>query len=49
MGADSNAIDEEGEYVLHRAVTKKYTDYAVVTLENAGCQSMSIRNSKDMM
>ncbi|KAK4746227.1 hypothetical protein SAY87_012539 [Trapa incisa] len=47
-GADPNAIDDEGESVLHRAVTKKYTDCAIVILENGGCQSMSIRNSNDM-
>ncbi|OWM78462.1 hypothetical protein CDL15_Pgr016186 [Punica granatum] len=47
-GADPNAIDDEGESVLHRAVTKKYTVCAIVILENGGCQSMSVRNSKDM-
>ncbi|KAK1570931.1 hypothetical protein Q3G72_009243 [Acer saccharum] len=47
-GADPNAIDDEGESVLHRAVAKKYTDCALVILENGGCRSMSILNSKDL-
>ncbi|XP_051123655.1 E3 ubiquitin-protein ligase KEG [Andrographis paniculata] len=47
-GADPNVVDDEGESVLHRAVTKKYTDCAIVILENGGCVSMSILNSKDL-
>lgn len=47
-GADPNAIDDEGETVLHRAVGKKHTDCAVVILENGGCKSMGILNSKEM-
>lgn len=47
-GADPNAIDDEGESVLHRAVMKKYTDCAIVILENGGCKSMSIQNSKQL-
>ncbi|GAB4827765.1 hypothetical protein Ancab_034651 [Ancistrocladus abbreviatus] len=47
-GADPNAIDDEGESVLHRAVAKKYTDCALIILENGGCNSMGIPNSKNM-
>ncbi|VVA21922.1 PREDICTED: E3 ubiquitin-ligase KEG [Prunus dulcis] len=45
-GADPNAVDEEGESVLHRAVAKKYTDCALVVLENGGSRSMSVLNSE---
>lgn len=45
-GADPNAVDDEGESVLHRAVAKNYTDCAIVILENGGCRSMSILNSQ---
>ncbi|PQQ00734.1 E3 ubiquitin-protein ligase KEG-like isoform X1 [Prunus yedoensis var. nudiflora] len=45
-GADPNAVDEEGESVLHRAVAKKYTDCALVVLENGGSKSMSVLNSE---
>lgn len=47
-GADPNAVDDEGETVLHRAVAKKYTDCALVILENGGCRSMAILNSKNL-
>ncbi|PHU09809.1 E3 ubiquitin-protein ligase KEG [Capsicum chinense] len=47
-GADPNAVDDEGESVLHRAVSKKYTDCAKIILENGGCKSMSILNSKNL-
>ncbi|KAJ9565742.1 hypothetical protein OSB04_001708 [Centaurea solstitialis] len=47
-GADPNAVDDEGESVLHRAVTKKYTECALVILENGGCKSMGISNSKNL-
>ncbi|KAL0349443.1 UNVERIFIED_CONTAM: E3 ubiquitin-protein ligase KEG [Sesamum angustifolium] len=47
-GADPNAVDDEGESVLHRSVAKKYTDCAIVILENGGCKSMSILNSKHL-
>lgn len=47
-GADPNAIDDEGESVLHRAVAKKYTECAIVILENGGCKSMGIMNSKGL-
>jgi len=47
-GADPNAIDDEGESVLHRAVAKKYTDCAIVILEHGGSGSMGIRNLKNM-
>lgn len=47
-GADPNAVDDEGESVLHRAVTKKYTECAIVILENGGCKSMGILNSKNL-
>ncbi|TQD76021.1 hypothetical protein C1H46_038444 [Malus baccata] len=45
-GADPNAVDEEGESVLHRAVAKKYTDCALVVLENGGSSSMCVLNSE---
>lgn len=44
-GADPNAIDREGESILHIAVAKRYTDCAIVLLENGGCRSMGIPNS----
>ncbi|KAK8631230.1 hypothetical protein V6N13_079987 [Hibiscus sabdariffa] len=47
-GADPNAVDDEGESVLHRAVAKKYTDCALVILENGGCTSMAVLNSKNL-
>lgn len=47
-GADPNAVDDEGESVLHRAVAKKYTDCAIVILENGGCRSMGLLNSKNL-
>ncbi|KAL9321767.1 hypothetical protein ACSQ67_009820 [Phaseolus vulgaris] len=47
-GADPNAVDDEGESVLHRAISKKYTDCALVILENGGCKSMAIVNSKNL-
>ncbi|CAM8889070.1 unnamed protein product [Rhodiola kirilowii] len=47
-GADPNAVDDEGESVLHRAIFKKYTDCAIVILENGGCKSMAVSNSKNM-
>ncbi|KAJ1426940.1 Protein kinase domain [Sesbania bispinosa] len=47
-GADPNAVDDEGESVLHRAVAKKYTDCALVIVENGGCRSMAILNSKNL-
>ncbi|MED6205277.1 hypothetical protein PIB30_016260 [Stylosanthes scabra] len=47
-GADPNAVDDERESVLHRAVSKKYTDCAIVILENGGCRSMAILNSKNL-
>ncbi|KAJ9190547.1 hypothetical protein P3X46_001734 [Hevea brasiliensis] len=47
-GADPNAVDDEGETVLHRAVAKKYTDCALVILENGGCRSMAVQNSKNL-
>ncbi|THU47380.1 hypothetical protein C4D60_Mb09t14880 [Musa balbisiana] len=43
-GADPNAVDDEGESVLHRAIAKRFTDCAIVILENGGCRSMSILN-----
>ncbi|XP_068661912.1 E3 ubiquitin-protein ligase KEG-like isoform X1 [Aristolochia californica] len=45
-GADPNAVDDEGESVLHRAIAKKYTECAIVILENGGCRSMGLLNSK---
>ncbi|CAF1697313.1 hypothetical protein HID58_050587 [Brassica napus] len=47
-GADPNAVDDEGETVLHRAVTKKYTDCAIVILENGGSRSMAVSNGKGL-
>ncbi|XP_015894742.1 E3 ubiquitin-protein ligase KEG isoform X1 [Ziziphus jujuba] len=47
-GADPNAVDDEGESVLHRAVAKKYTDCALVILENGGCKSMAVINPKNL-
>ncbi|XP_010276682.1 PREDICTED: E3 ubiquitin-protein ligase KEG isoform X2 [Nelumbo nucifera] len=47
-GADPNAVDDEGESVLHRAISKKYTECAIVILENGGCRSMGLLNSKNM-
>lgn len=47
-GAKPNAVDDEGESVLHKAVAKKYTECAIVILENGGCKSMSFQNSKDL-
>ncbi|XP_010547364.1 PREDICTED: E3 ubiquitin-protein ligase KEG isoform X2 [Tarenaya hassleriana] len=45
-GADPNAVDDEGETVLHRAIAKKYTDCAIVILENGGSRSMAVSNTK---
>ncbi|KAA0034767.1 E3 ubiquitin-protein ligase KEG [Cucumis melo var. makuwa] len=47
-GADPNVVDDEGESVLHRAVTKKYSDCALVILENGGCRSMALLNAKHL-
>ncbi|KAL2461125.1 E3 ubiquitin-protein ligase KEG [Abeliophyllum distichum] len=47
-GADPNAVDDDGESVLHRAIAKKYTDCAIVILENGGCKSMGIMNSRHL-
>ncbi|XBJ17837.1 hypothetical protein VPH35_009154 [Triticum aestivum] len=46
-GADPNAVDGEGESILHIAVAKRYTECAIVILENGGCSSMSIPNSQN--
>ncbi|CAN1226758.1 E3 ubiquitin-protein ligase KEG [Linum perenne] len=48
VGADPNAVDDEGESVLHRALSKKYTDCAIAILENGGCRSMAFVNSKNL-
>ncbi|PKA62632.1 E3 ubiquitin-protein ligase KEG [Apostasia shenzhenica] len=45
-GADPNSIDDEGESVLHIAISKRFTDCATVILENGGCRSMGILNSQ---
>lgn len=47
-GADPNAVDDEGESVLHRAIAKKYTDCALVIMENGGSRSMAVLNSKNL-
>ncbi|KAG1371072.1 E3 ubiquitin-protein ligase KEG [Cocos nucifera] len=43
-GADPNAVDGEGESVLHRTIAKRYTECAIVLLENGGCRSMGFLN-----
>lgn len=45
-GADANAVDDDGESVLHIAIANKHTECAIVILENSGCRSMSFLNSK---
>ncbi|XP_074569052.1 E3 ubiquitin-protein ligase KEG [Curcuma longa] len=45
-GADPNAVDDEGESVLHIAISKRYSDCAIVILENGGCRSMRILNAQ---
>ncbi|XP_011024982.1 PREDICTED: E3 ubiquitin-protein ligase KEG-like [Populus euphratica] len=47
-GADANAVDDDGESVLHVAITNKHTECAIVILENSGCRSMSFLNSKNL-
>ncbi|KAJ6807815.1 E3 ubiquitin-protein ligase KEG [Iris pallida] len=44
-GADPIAVDDEGESILHRAIAKRFTECAIVILENGGCRSMGILNS----
>ncbi|KAH7677059.1 Non-specific serine/threonine protein kinase protein [Dioscorea alata] len=43
-GADPNAIDDDGESLLHKSIARRYTDCAIVILENGGSHSMGIRN-----
>ena len=43
---ESPAVDDDGETVLHIAIAKKFTDCAIVILENGGCKSMGFLNSK---
>ncbi|XP_078442158.1 protein kinase KEG [Wolffia australiana] len=45
-GADPNAVDDEGDSVLHKAIAKGYSDCAIVVLENGGCKSMGVLNSQ---
>ncbi|ONK63724.1 uncharacterized protein A4U43_C07F18260 [Asparagus officinalis] len=45
-GADPNAVDDEGESVLHRAVAKKFNECAIIILESGGCRSMGILNAQ---
>ncbi|XP_038988761.1 E3 ubiquitin-protein ligase KEG [Phoenix dactylifera] len=45
-GADPNAVDDEGESVLHRTIAKRYTECAIVILENGGCRSMGFLNAQ---
>eukprot|EP00249_Psilotum_nudum_P023910 c29025_g1_i1 orf=417-5300(+) len=47
-GADPNAVDNEGETVLHRAIDKRHTECAIVVLENGGCKSMGVLNAKEL-
>ncbi|CAM6116455.1 unnamed protein product [Calypogeia fissa] len=47
-GANPNSVDDEGETVLHRAITKRHTECAIVLLENGGCDSMGVLNPKDL-
>eukprot|EP01018_Ginkgo_biloba_P030064 Gb_35568 [translate_table: standard] len=46
FGANPNVADDEG--VQHRTIAKKHTDCAIVILENGGCKSMGILNSKKL-
>ncbi|KAH1210599.1 E3 ubiquitin-protein ligase KEG [Glycine max] len=45
-GADPNAVDDEGESILHRAVPKKSADCALVILENG---SIAILNPNNIL
>ncbi|KAM7278247.1 hypothetical protein ACFE04_005381 [Oxalis oulophora] len=45
-GADANAVDDEGDTVLHVAIAKKFTECALVILESGGSISMGALNSK---
>ncbi|KAG6629825.1 E3 ubiquitin-protein ligase KEG-like [Carya illinoinensis] len=47
-GADPTAVDADGETILHIAVAKKFTECAIVVLENGGCKSMGVLSSKDL-
>ncbi|GAV62128.1 Pkinase domain-containing protein/Ank_2 domain-containing protein/Ank_3 domain-containing protein/zf-RING_2 domain-containing protein [Cephalotus follicularis] len=47
-GADPNAVDDDGESVLHVAIAKKFTECAIVILENGGSRSMNVINSKNL-
>eukprot|EP00850_Spirogloea_muscicola_P008200 SM000043S15828 [mRNA] locus=s43:431291:439771:+ [translate_table: standard] len=47
-GADPNAVDDEGESVLHRAVAKRHTECALAILESGGCPSMATVNPKGL-
>ncbi|KAJ4840034.1 hypothetical protein Tsubulata_033350 [Turnera subulata] len=47
-GADPNAVDDDGESVLHVAISKKHTECAIIILEYGGCRSMGVLNSKQL-
>lgn len=47
-GADPTAVDADGETILHIAVAKKFTECAIVVLENGGCKSMGVLSSKNL-
>eukprot|EP01018_Ginkgo_biloba_P037450 Gb_29871 [translate_table: standard] len=48
-GANVNAkLKKDDKDVLHRAIAKKHVDCAIVILENVGCKSVSILNSKQL-
>ncbi|KGN48095.1 E3 ubiquitin-protein ligase KEG [Cucumis sativus] len=47
-GADPNAVDDNGESVLHVAIAKKFTPCAIVIMEHGGCKSMGFLNSKNL-
>ncbi|XP_020108735.1 E3 ubiquitin-protein ligase KEG isoform X1 [Ananas comosus] len=44
-GADPNVVDDEGESVLHRVITKRFTECAIVILGYGGCRSMGFLNA----
>lgn len=47
-GADANAVDGDGESVLHVAIANKHAECAIVILANGGCRSMGIPNGKSL-
>lgn len=47
-GADPGAVDGDGETILHIAIAKKFTECAIVVLENGGCKSMGVPSLKNL-